>query len=177
MNSLLFSARFLLQFRAVGGRSTHLVGGRSWRKVSCTSETAANQSHPPPPERSHTGWGLNPPQMCSLPLKRKEKNQTLKKKKMLSYSKLKVKTYEPSCHHFALQILTAAKTKQPQWRVLWSHTDHSFYASDRSNDPSTVNTSPHPSFAKLPHPSILHRSWAVWLYKESQKKIYRNNFN
>ena len=58
-------------WRAAGESTTHLAGGRSWRKANCTSETAASRSRPPPPGWSHTGWGLSPLQTCSLPLKKK----------------------------------------------------------------------------------------------------------
>lgn len=61
-------------------RTTHPAGGQSWYKVNCTSETAANQSHPPPPGWSRTDWGLNPLQRCSLLLKKRGK---VKNRKLL----------------------------------------------------------------------------------------------
>lgn len=53
-NKLLLACVSVLRFIQNHYRSTHPAGGQSWQKVNCTSETAANQSHPPPPGWNHT---------------------------------------------------------------------------------------------------------------------------
>lgn len=56
---------------------THPAGGQSWRRGNRTSGTAASQSHPPPPGRSHTGWGPSLLQRCIQPLKRQTRRRYL----------------------------------------------------------------------------------------------------